>query len=328
MVRSLSMITPNSDVHLGNYLGALVHWAEDQDNNDCFFGMSDLHALTNEIDPATLRAKTLEVAMILMATGLDPERCTLFCQSHVVGHTQLAWIMENNLSYGELSRMTQFKAKAETRDYVPAGLFTYPALMAADIIIYDADEVPVGEDQRQHVEVARDAAIRFNNRFGEDTLTVPKAVIPKVGARVMDLQEPTKKMSKSASSPQGKIDVLDTPAQMAKKIKRAVTDADNEVRYDRQAKPGVSNLLELLAAVTGGDPVELAGNYTQYGPLKSDTADAVVAYMAPFHQRYAELSADPAQVHAALRRGADKAGQVATTTVDRAYRAVGLLMPE
>ena len=322
----LSGIQPTGTKHLGNYVGAIRQWAIDQHKHDAFFCVVDLHALTIEQDPAELRAKTAETASILIAAGLDPDVCTLFVQSHVPEHTRLCWLLECVASFGELRRMTQFKDKTAKGDEGAArvGLFTYPVLQAADILLYDADEVPVGEDQRQHVELARDIAIRFNSRYGE-TFTVPRATVPTVGARVMDLQEPAKKMSTSLSSPQGVIYLLEPPESIAKKIKRAVTDTETEVRYDREAKPGVSNLLELLAVATGTTPGVLAERYSQYGPLKSDTADAVVEFLRPLQTRYAELTADPGFVHGVLEKGAAKAEAIASSTYERAADAMGLL---
>jgi tryptophanyl-tRNA synthetase len=324
MPRVFSGIQPTGDVHLGNYLGAIRRWADEQHEADSLFCVVDLHALTLPQDPAELRAKTLSLAQILLAVGLDPEVCTLFVQSHVPAHPELAWLMECTASYGELSRMTQFKDKSKRAEFISAGLFTYPALMAADILLYDTDYVPVGDDQRQHLELSRDLAIRFNSRYG-DTFVVPEAAIPKVGARVMDLQEPTNKMSKSIDSPQGTVLVLDDPKVIEKKIKRAVTDTETEVRFDPAAKPGVSNLLSILSAATGTPPDELAGRYTQYGPLKADTAEAVVELLRPVQERYAELSADPAGTAKLLRVGADKATTLAEQTLTRAREAVGLL---
>ena len=324
MGRVLSGMQPTGAPHLGNYLGALRQWAAMQDEDDCFYTIVDLHALTNVPDPAELRSKTLALATAVLAAGVDPDRCTLFVQSHVRAHTELAWVMECNVSFGELSRMTQFKAKAEARDFVPAGLFTYPALQAADILLYDAERVPVGDDQRQHLELARDAAGRFNSRYGP-VLVVPEAAVPKAGARVMDLQDPTSKMSKSAASPQGTIDLADPPEELARKVRRAVTDADGEVRYDPVAKPGVSNLLDLLSAATGEAPEALAGRYSQYGPLKADVADALNELLRPFRKRCAELQGDPGAVLAALALGRDKAAAVADATLDRVRDAIGLL---
>lgn len=284
----------------------------------------DLHALTMDHNPAELRAKTLETATVLLAAGLDPDICTLFVQGHVPQHTELSWLLECTATFGELRRMTQFKDKSSGQKSVRVGLFTYPVLQAADILIYGADQVPVGDDQRQHIELCRDVAIRFNNRYGQ-TFTVPEASIPTVGARVMDLQDPSIKMSKSRSSPQGKIDILEAPETIARKIRRAVTDAEAEVRYDPETKPGVSNLLELLAIATDSTPQEAAARYSQYGPLKADTAESVVEYLRPVQQRYRLLAGDPAHVGELLAKGAAKAEAVASTTLARARTAMGLL---
>ena len=326
MTRVLSGIQPTGDFHLGNYVGALRQWVPAQHEHDSFFCVVDLHALTFEHDPAVLAAKTLESATVLLAAGIDPEVSTLFVQSHLHEHSELCWILECVATFGELRRMTQFKDKGEGRESVSVGLFTYPVLQAADIVLYDADQVPVGEDQRQHLELARDIAIRFNHHYGE-TFVVPEAAIPTVGARVMDLQDPTIKMSKSRSSPQGKIDLLEAPESITRKIKRAVTDTETEVRYDRAAKPGVANLLELLAVATGTTPERAAEGYSQYGPLKADTAAAVVEFLRPVQERFAELSRDQDHVRSVLAKGAAKAGEVAAATLDRARAAVGLLRP-
>ena len=325
MARVLSCIQPTGEVHLGNYLGALRNWVSGQHENDAFHGIVDLHALTITETPGVVGRNTLQLAAMLFAVGLDPDVATVFVQSHVTEHSQLGWIMECQVSFGELSRMTQFKDKSAKReaDFVSAGLFTYPALQAADILLYDTDEVPVGEDQRQHIEITRDIAIRFNHRFG-DTFKLPKAVMPKAGARVMDLQDPTSKMSKSADTDSGLINMLDDPAVIAKKFKRAVTDSDSEVRYDREAKPGVSNLLDILSACTGDTPEALSAKYTQYGPLKGDTGEAVVELLRPIQARYAELMADPAELQSLLRKGADKAREVAAATLTRAQTNLGL----
>lgn len=325
MTRVLSCIQPTGEKHLGNFVGAVMRWVSDQ-TPDSFHGVVDLHALTVRRDPAMLRAKTRETAMLLLAAGLDPERTCVFVQSHVPEHAQLSWVMECTVGYGELSRMTQFKDKAgkQSDENVLAGLFTYPALMAADILLYDAEEVPVGDDQRQHIELTRDAAQRFNRLYG-DTFVVPVGTMPTVGARIMDLQEPTNKMSSSFVSPSGTIGVLDSPKDIEKKIKRAVTDLDGEVRFDPQTKPGVSNLLSILAAATEqNDPAALAVNYTQYGPLKTDTAAALIEYLRPTQERFAELSADPAEVDRILADGAARAGAVASVTLARAFQAIGL----
>ncbi len=326
VTRVLSCIQPTGDVHLGNYLGALRNWVSGQHEKDAFHGVVDLHALTITEQPGVVGQTTLELAAMLFAVGLDPDAATVFVQSHVTEHSVLGWIMECQVSYGELSRMTQFKDKSAKREheFVSAGLFTYPALQAADILLYDTDEVPVGEDQRQHVEITRDIAIRFNHRFG-DTFVIPKAVMPKAGARVMDLQDPTSKMSKSAATDAGLIYMLDEPAAILKKFKRAVTDSDSEVRFDRENKPGVSNLLEILSACTGDTPEALAAKYTQYGPLKGDTGEAVVELLKPIQARYHELMTDRGELQSLLRKGAAKAGAVAAATLDRAKRNLGLL---
>jgi tryptophanyl-tRNA synthetase len=250
----------------------------------------------------------------------------LFVQSHVPEHPRLTWMLECTATFGELRRMTQFKDKGGEQESVRAGLFTYPVLMAADILLYDTDRVPVGEDQRQHLELARDVAIRFNHRFGP-TFVVPDAAVPRVGARVMDLQEPTRKMSKSVSSPLGTVLVLDPPDEIARKVRKAVTDTETEVRYDPVGKAGVSNLLELLAAATGGDPVDLAAKYGNYGHMKADVADALVELLRPVRERHAEIVAEPGYAEAVLAQGAEKAHAVAGPTLDRAMRAAGLLAP-
>jgi len=324
VTRVLSCIQPTGDVHLGNYLGALRNWVSGQHETDAFHGIVDLHALIATETPDTLGTATVQLAAMLFAVGLDPEVATVFVQSHVTEHSQLGWMMECTVSFGELSRMTQFKEKSEKRDFISAGLFTYPALQAADILLYDTDEVPVGDDQRQHIEITRDIAIRFNHRFGE-TFTLPKAVTPKAGARVMDLQDPTSKMSKSSTTDNGVVYLLDEPAAILKKFKRAVTDSENEVRFDRVQKPGISNLLEVLAACTGDTPNSLASGYTQYGMLKTAAGEAVVELLAPIQSRYHELMADSGELQSLLRKGAGKAREVASVTLARAQAAVGML---
>jgi tryptophanyl-tRNA synthetase len=324
--RVLSCIQATGEVHLGNYLGALRNWVDGQHQCDAFHGIVDLHSLTIIDQPGVLGEATLKLGAMLFAVGLDPDIATVFVQSHLPEHSQLGWVMECTVSYGELSRMTQFKDKTAKRqgDFISAGLFTYPALQAADIVLYDADEVPVGDDQRQHIEITRDIAERFNGRFG-DTFVLPKAVTPKEGARVMDLADPTSKMSKSAASDAGLIQLMDSPASISKKFKRAVTDSDNEVRFDREHKPGVSNLLEINAAVTGRAPEQVADEFTQYGALKVATGDAVIAAVEPIQARYNELMADRAELSRLLAHGAAKARVVASATLDRAYNAIGLL---
>jgi len=326
VARVLSCIQPTGEIHLGNYLGALRNWVSGQHQGDVFHGIVDLHALTVTDSPGVLGQQTLELAAMLFAIGLDPQVATIFVQSHLPQHSQLGWIMECMVSFGELNRMTQFKEKSAKREseFVSAGLFTYPALQAADILLYDAEEVPVGDDQRQHIEITRDMAIRFNHRFGE-TFVVPKAVTPRVGARVMDLQDPTSKMSKSGDNDAGLIFMLDDPSVIEKKFKRAVTDSDNEVRFDRENKPGVSNLLEILGAATESNPQALAASYTQYGQLKDDAGAAVSAMLSPIAERYKELMSDRGELQRLLAIGAQRASPVATATLARAHEAIGLL---
>jgi tryptophanyl-tRNA synthetase len=319
-------VQPTGVAHLGAYLGAFRNWVAGQHEKEVFHGIVDLHALTVTEQPGVVGERTIELAAIFFAVGLDPDVATVFVQSHVPEHSQLAWLMECNVSFGELGRMTQFKDKSAKRggDFISAGLFTYPALQAADILLYDTDEVPVGEDQRQHVEITRDIAIRFNHRFGE-TFVLPKAVVPTAGARVMDLQNPTTKMSKSSDNDAGIIQLLDDPDTIIRKFKRAVTDSDGEVRYDPAAKPGVSNLLEILAGLRDDKPANVAGSYSQYGPLKSDAADAVIEALRPVRERATDLLADRGELTSLLHKGAEKARTVAAATLQRAYDAVGLL---
>jgi tryptophanyl-tRNA synthetase len=324
MTRVFSGIKPTGPVQLGNLLGALRHWVADQDEAETIFCVVDLHALTVPQDPTELRNRTLELAQLLLAIGIDPNRSTLFVQSHVPEHAELSWLMECTASFGELRRMTQFKDKSDGSEFVSAGLFTYPALMAADILLYDTDRVPVGDDQKQHLELARDLALRFNNRYGS-TFVVPEPAIAKVGARVMDLQNPTKKMSKSEDSPQGTILVLEDLDAVAKKIKRAVTDTETDVRFDPTEKPGVSNLLSILSACTSIEPAVLADSYTRYGDLKAAVAEAVVETLRPIQQRYDELAADPSGTAAILAQGAEKARSIAGPVLKRARTNIGLL---
>jgi tryptophanyl-tRNA synthetase len=324
MTRVLSCIQPSGRVHLGNYLGALRNWVLGQHDGDVFHGIVDLHALTSVEAPGAIGEMTIELAAALFAIGLDPEVATVFVQSHVPEHSQLAWIMECIVSFGELSRMTAFKDKAAKRDFIPGGLFTYPALQAADILLYDAAEVPVGEDQRQHIEITRDIAIRFNHRYG-DTFVVPKAVLPRAGARVMDLQEPSSKMSKSSGSDAGCVYLDDEPAAIVKKFKRAVTDSENEVRYDPAAKPGISNLIDIQSAFTAEKPDEIAARYEQYGALKMETAEVVIEALRPIQERYRELMTDRGELARLLGTGAQNARHVAAGTLDRAYGRIGLL---
>lgn len=311
-------------MHLGNFVGAVERWVRHQD--DGIFCVVDLHAMTVPYDPADLTAQTTRLATLLLAAGLDPERCTLFVQSHVPAVTELTWILNCVATVGELQRMTQFKEKGAGQQSVSAGLLDYPVLMAADILLYDTEAVPVGDDQIQHVELTRDIATRFNHRFG-DTLVVPKATVPPVGARIKDLQTPTAKMSKSIESPQGTILVLDDPKTITKKVKSAVTDSETTVRFDVDAKPGVSNLLVLLSVATGRTVPDLETEYATsgYGTFKGAVAEALVEYLRPTRERYTELAADPAELARLLATGADRAAAIADATMARVRAAAGLI---
>ena len=321
-MRILSGIQPSGTMHIGNYLGALRQWVASQ-NPEAFYCIVDLHSLTLDIDPAQLRTQTLDALASLLAAGLDPDECTIFIQSHVPYHAQLSWLLECVASYGELTRMTQFKEKASRQHGYRVGLLTYPVLMAADILLYEAREVPVGDDQRQHIELARDVAERCNNRYGE-TFVVPDGVQPTAAARVMDLQEPTRKMSKSLASPLGTIYLSDDAAEVTKKIKKAVTDADGEVRYDPETKPGLANLLEMFAAFSGETPAAIAARYTRYGDLKGDLAELAVSHLTPVRERFLEIRADESALRAMADRGSEKAAHVAEPVYRRAATAMGL----
>ncbi|PJJ03965.1 tryptophanyl-tRNA synthetase [Streptomyces sp. 2333.5] len=327
--RVLSGIQPTAgSFHLGNYLGAVRQWVALQESHDAFYMVVDLHAITVPQDPAELRRNTRVAAAQLLAAGLDPERCTLFVQSHVPEHAQLAWVMNCVTGFGEASRMTQFKDKSAKQgaDRTTVGLFTYPVLMVADILLYQADQVPVGEDQRQHLELTRDLADRFNTRFG-DTFTIPNPYIVKETAKIFDLQDPSIKMSKSASSPKGIIDLLDDPKATAKKVKSAVTDTDTVIRFDREAKPGVSNLLTILSTLTGTSVPDLERSYEgkMYGALKTDLAEVMVDFVTPFRNRTQEYLDDPETLDAILAKGAEKARVVAAETLATTYDRLGLL---
>ena len=327
MKRILSGIQPSGEVHLGNYIGALQHWAAQQDEKDCFYCIVDLHAITVPQDPAALRAATLDLAAILIAIGIDPDRSTLFVQSQVDGHTQLQWVLGSVATFGELRRMTQFKDKLakQKEGGVSVGYFTYPVLQAADILIYQADEVPVGEDQRQHLELTRDIAIRFNQRYGE-TFTVPQATIPKVGAKIVDLQNPAAKMSKSSESPRGTIKLTDSADDIRKKIKTAVTDSGRDV-VAAPDRPAITNLLTIYSVASGKSIKELEGELAGkgYADLKGGLADALVAFLEPIQKRYGELKSDPGELQRLLGKGADKAQSIALKTASEAYEKVGFL---
>ena len=331
MNRVFSGIQPTGEMHLGNYLGAVRRWVSEapispENRSQALYCVVDLHAMTVPYEPVEFAERTRRTAMLLLAAGLDPERCVLFVQSHVSAHTELTWILNCIATYGELRRMTQFKDKGQGQESVSVGLLDYPVLMAADILAYDTTEVPIGDDQRQHLELARDIAIRFNHRFGE-TLIVPKPTFPEVAARVKDLQNPSAKMSKSANSEAGQILLVDPPSRIAKKIKSAVTDSLAVINYDPINQPGVSNLLEILSAATDRTveqtALELEGQ--GYGALKSQTADAVVALIEPLQMRLAELESDLGEVGRVLAAGAERAQEIAVPVMERVRSATGLL---
>ena len=327
----LSGMQPSaSSLHLGNYLGALTQWVKMQDDYNAFYVIVDLHAITVPQDPKELRANTRRTAAQYIAAGIDPEKSALFVQSHVPAHAQLAWVLNCITGFGEASRMTQYKDKTQKQgaDSASVGLFTYPILQAADILLYQPKKVPVGEDQRQHLELTRDLAMRFNSRFGE-TFVIPEAEILKETAKIFDLQEPTAKMSKSAADPKGLVNLMDEPAAIAKKIKSAVTDTDGEIRFDRDAKPGVSNLIGIYSAITG----ESIDSFTSrlqgqgYGTLKGEVADAVVSHLEPIRNRAIELLADEAELDRLLAKGAAKANELAEHTLSTVYDRLGFVRP-
>lgn len=323
-----SGMQPSADsLHLGNYVGALTQWTKMQEDNNCYFCVVNLHAITVPQDPKELRERTRKTAAQYIAAGIDPAKSTLYVQSDVPAHTELAWALNTLTGFGEAGRMTQFKDKSQRygADSTTVGLFTYPILMAADILLYNANTVPVGEDQRQHVELTRNLAQRFNSRFG-DTFVVPEAQIQQASAKVFDLQDPTAKMSKSAASDAGLINVLDDPAKTRKKIMRAVTDTDGEIRFDRDNKPGISNLLTIFSALADRPVDEVAAQFagSGYGDLKKQLAELVEATFAPIRTRTTELLDDPAELDRLLGDAANRAREVADATVARVYQAMGL----
>jgi len=329
--RVLSGIQPTADsFHLGNYLGAVRQWVAMQETHETFYCVVDLHAITVEHDPKLLRRRTRVSAAQLLALGIDPDRATLFVQSQVPEHAQLGWVMQCLTGFGEASRMTQFKDKSakQATDRISLGLFGYPSLQAADILCYQANHVPVGEDQRQHLELTRDLAQRFNSRFGK-TFTLPEPYILKDAAKIYDLQDPSAKMSKSASGPGGIVDLLDDPKVSAKKIRSAVTDAEREIRYDPEHKPGVSNLLAILSALTGRTLADLPADYAGkgYGDLKKDVAEALVEFVTPVQARVKSYLDDTAELDKILSRGAEQAREVASRTLARTYDKLGFLAP-
>ena len=327
-MRIFSGIQPTGAKHLGNYIGAIRNYVGTQDKGDAFFCIVDLHSITTDHDPDDLRESTLSLAALLFAAGLDPERSTLFVQSHVPAHPQGAWLLGAVTSYGELRRMTQFKEKGDQQDFISAGLFTYPVLQAADILLYQTDLVPIGDDQRQHLELARNVAERFNSRFGE-TFRLPEAMIPEVGGRIMDLQEPEKKMSTTGGTAQGTVGVLDPADTIRKKFKSAVTDSGSDVRHDPEQKAGISNLIEIMAIATGQEIPAIEARYDGggYGAFKEEVGEAVVALFDPIRLGYEELRADPAELERLLGLGAEKARVASAPTLEQMYQRMGFVRP-
>jgi tryptophanyl-tRNA synthetase len=326
-MRIFSGIQPTGDKHLGNLIGGFRQYAATQELGEGFFCIVDLHSVTVEYDVADFHERTLDLAAMLFATGLDADRSTVFAQSHVTAHAEAAWLLGSVTSYGQLGRMTQFKDKSDRREFVSSGLFTYPVLMAGDILLYQTDIVPIGDDQRQHLELSRDIAERFNMRFGE-TLKVPDGVYPEVGARIMDLQEPTKKMSTTGGTPQGTIRLLDEPDVIRKKFRSAVTDSGREVRRGED-KPGITNLVDIFSVATGRSTEEIEAGYdgAGYGQFKADVGEAVVAMVEPVQARYRELRADEGELRRLLAFGAEKAREASAPTLARMYEVMGFVRP-
>jgi tryptophanyl-tRNA synthetase len=327
-MRIFSGIQPTGAKQFGNYSGGFRQYAATQEEGEAFFCIVDLHSITTAHEPRELHDSTLDLAAMLFATGIEPDRSTVFVQSHVTAHAEAAWLLSSVASYGQLGRMTQFKEKSERQDFVSAGLFTYPVLMAGDILLYQTDLVPIGDDQKQHLELARDIAERFNHRYGE-TFKLPVGRFPETGGRIMDLQEPERKMSTTAGTPQGTLLMLDKPETIRKKLKSAVTDSGTDVRYDPEQKPGISNLLEIMSVSTGEPITELETRYDSggYGQFKSDVAEAVVALLDPIRTRYEELRADEPELRTLLARGADKARETAAPTLEQMYERMGFVRP-
>ena len=327
-MRILSGIQPTGDKHLGNYSGGFRQYAATQEQGEAFFCIVDLHSITVAYEPEALRRSTLDLAAMLFATGLDPARSTVFAQSHVKAHSEAAWLLSAVASYGQLGRMTQFKDKGEGKEFIAAGLFTYPVLMAGDILLYQADLVPIGDDQRQHLELARDIAQSFNSRFGE-TFKVPEGVYPTVGARIMDLQEPTRKMSTTSGTVQGTVRLVDEPDVIRKKFKTAVTDSGREIRRGDD-KPGITNLIDILSVAGGETQEQIEARYGDgagYGQFKADVGDAVVALLTPIRERYLELRADEGELKRLLRAGAERATATVEPTIRAVYDRMGFVAP-
>jgi tryptophanyl-tRNA synthetase len=323
-MRIFSGIQPSGDAHIGNYSGGFRQYRETQERGEAIFCIVDLHAITLEHDPVALREGTLDITAWLVATGIDPERSVVFAQSHVTAHAEAAWLLSSVTGYGQLGRMTQFKEKSATEDFVSAALFTYPVLMAGDILLYQTHLVPIGDDQRQHLELSRDVAQRFNSRYGE-TFVIPEGVYPETGGRVMNLQDPDMKMSKSRGAESGTVLLLDPPETVRKKVKSAVTDSGSDVRYDPEGKPGISNLIELMTVVTGDSIPEVESRYdgSGYGQFKSDVADAIVELLEPIQSRYREVRGDPAELQRLLAMGAEKARALSAPTLSLMYERMG-----
>src|SRR5918994_5824398 len=327
-MRIFSGIQPTGDKHLGNLIGGFRQYAATQELGEGFFCIVDLHSVSIEYDVADFHERTLDLAAMLFATGLDPERSTVFAQSHVTAHAEAAWLLGSVTSYGQLGRMTQFKEKADRREFVSAALFTYPVLMAGDILLYQTDAVPIGDDQRQHLELTRDIAERFNARFGE-TFKIPEGVYPEVGARIMDLQEPTKKMSTTGGTPQGTVKLLDDPDVIRKKFRSAVTDSGSEVRRGDD-KPGVTNLIDILSSLTGEEPEAIESRYegSGYGQFKTDVGEAVLEGLPPVQERYRRLRSDPVELQRLLARGAEKARKASEPTLELIFDRMGFVKSE
>ena len=327
-MRVFSGIQPTGDKHLGNLIGGFRQYAATQEQGEGFFCIVDLHSITVEYDPEEFRELTLDLAAMLFATGLDPERSTVFAQSHVPAHAEAAWLLGGVTSYGQLGRMTQFKDKSDRHEFISAGLYTYPVLMAGDILLYQTDIVPIGDDQRQHLELTRDVAARFNSRFGE-TFKLPEGVYPEVGARIMDLQDPERKMSTTIGTPQGTLRLLDEPNVIRKKFRSAVTDSGSEVRRAPD-KPGVTNLIDILASLTDEPPDGIEARYdgAGYGQFKTDVGEAVVEAVVPIQERYRELRSDPAELQRLLARGAEKARKASEPTLEQMYDRMGFVKSE
>ena len=327
-MRIFSGIQPTGAKHFGNFSGGFRQYAATQELGEAFFCIVDLHSITVDYDPEDLRERTLDLAAMLFATGLDPHRSTVFAQSHVTAHAEAAWLLGSVTSFGELRRMTQFKEKADRQDFVRSSLFTYPVLMAGDILLYQADKVPIGDDQRQHLELARDAAQRFNATYGE-SFKLPEGIYPEVGARIMDLQEPDRKMSTTGGTVQGTVGMLDPPEVISKKFKSAVTDSGRDVVYDPDGKPGVSNLIEIMHVATGEPISAIEARYDGqgYGAFKQDVGDAVVALLDPIRERYEALRGDEDELRRLLAGGAEKAREASAPTLSRMYERMGFVAP-